>query len=108
MKTLKTSKFFYFVLLAVGGCIATFPSQDMQIIQRGTVSIVSGSKAQVQELCSTDPTLKPVETYILGCWIPSTRMIVIQAGDTCIALHEALHALGWNHGPLPHSGCGLE
>ena len=112
VKSLKSSKAYQFCfLLALIGCagVETPQSRDeIQIIQRGSISVIQGSFSQVQEICGAASNLQDVKGHILGCWIPSLRSIVIQTGDSCIGLHEAFHALGWDHGPPPHSGCGLK
>ena len=109
MKSPKSSKAYQFCfLLALIGCAGVETLDEIQIIQRGSVLILQGNFAQVQEICGAASNLQDIKGHILGCWIPSLRSIVIQTGDSCIGLHEAFHALGWDHGPLPHSGCGLK
>lgn len=97
----------WLVLASLLGLSACAAAPAPSVVRNGSLTMVQGTQAQVEELCRR--SAGDEKTYkggrILGCWIPERRTIVFERNNWCIGLHEALHALGWEHGPWPNTKC---
>lgn len=62
-----------------------------------SVLILQGSARQVAAYCIARAAAATPTPG--GCWIAAEGTLVFERGNWCFGMHEALHALGWQHGP---------
>lgn len=102
-----TRKWKVFILASFLGLSACAAGPAPEIVQRGPFTVFQGTQAQVEELCRQSENVENNFRggRILGCWLPERRTIAFEQNNWCIGLHEALHALGWEHGSRPNATC---